>query len=103
MKRYYIDQKIIEEIRNTADIIDTIGEYITIKKAGKNYTAICPFHSEKKPSFTVSPAKQLYHCFGCGKSGNVISFVMNYESVSFIEAIEILAKKSAITLTKKKM
>ncbi|TET16652.1 MAG: DNA primase [Candidatus Cloacimonadota bacterium] len=103
MKRYYIDQKIIEEIRNAADIIDTIGEYICIKKAGKNYTGLCPFHSEKKPSFTVSPAKQLYHCFGCGKSGNVISFVMNYETVSFIEAIEILAKKYGITLTKKKL
>ena len=101
MKEHYIDQAKIEEIREAADIVETIGEYIQIKKAGKSYTALCPFHSEKKPSFTVSPGKQLFHCFGCGASGNVISFVMKYESVSFIEALEILAKRHGIRLEKR--
>jgi DNA primase len=101
MKEYFIDQSKIEEIREAADIVDTIGEYIQIKKAGKNYTALCPFHSEKKPSFTVSPQKQLFHCFGCGASGNVISFVMKFESVSFIEALEILAKRHGIRIEKR--
>ncbi|MCK4233383.1 DNA primase, partial [candidate division WOR-3 bacterium] len=101
MSSFYLNQEKIEEVRESADIVDIISEYIPIKKTGKNYTGLCPFHSEKKPSFTVSPIKQLYHCFGCGASGNVITFVMNYESVSFIEAIEILAKKYGITLKKK--
>ncbi|TES92861.1 MAG: DNA primase [Candidatus Cloacimonadota bacterium] len=101
MARYYLSQEKIEEIREAADIIDIISEYIPIKKRGKNFTGLCPFHSEKKPSFTVSPIKQLYHCFGCGASGNIITFVMNYESLSFIEAIEILAKKFGIKLDRK--
>jgi len=100
MSKYYLSQNKVEEVREAADIVDTIGEYIPIKKRGKNYTGLCPFHSEKKPSFTVSPSKQLYHCFGCGASGNVITFVMKYESVSFIEAIEILGKKYGIKLDK---
>jgi DNA primase len=103
MREYYIDQAKIEEIRESADIVETIGEYIPIKKAGKSYTALCPFHSEKKPSFTISPQKQLYHCFGCGASGNVISFVMKYESISFIEALEVLAKRYGIKLEKRAM
>lgn len=101
MNRYYIDQAKIEEIRESADIVETIGEYIQIKKMGKNYSALCPFHSEKKPSFSISPEKQLFHCFGCGASGNVISFVMKYESVSFVEALEILAKRYGIPLERK--
>ncbi len=102
MGNYYLSQSKIEEVREASDIVDIISEYIPIKKRGKNYTGLCPFHSEKKPSFTVSPSKQLYHCFGCGASGNVISFVMNYESVSFVEALEILAKKCGIKITKGK-
>lgn len=101
MVRYYLSQEKIEEIREAADIIEIIGEYIPIKKTGKNYTGLCPFHSEKKPSFTVSPTKQLYHCFGCGASGNVITFVMKYETISFIEAVEMLAKKCGVKLGKK--
>lgn len=101
MKEHFILQSKIEEVRDAADIVETIGEYIQIKKAGKNYTGLCPFHSEKKPSFTVSPHKQLFHCFGCGASGNVISFVMKFESVSFIEAMEILAKRYGIKLEKR--
>ncbi len=101
MNKYYIDQAKIEEIRESADIVETIGEYIQIKKTGKNYSALCPFHSEKKPSFSISPERQLFHCFGCGASGNVISFVMKYESVSFIEALEILAKRNGISLERK--
>jgi DNA primase len=101
MKQFYFDQSKIEEIREAADIVETIGGYMQIKKAGKNYTGLCPFHSEKKPSFTVSPHKQLFHCFGCGASGNVISFVMKFESVSFVEALEILAKRFGIKVEKK--
>ncbi len=101
MVGYFFGQEKIEEVREAADIVDIISEYVPIKKRGKNYTGLCPFHSEKKPSFTVSPEKQLYHCFGCGASGNVISFVMNYESASFIEAMEILAKRCGIKLERK--
>lgn len=96
----FIKQEKIEEIREAADIVEVIGGYIPIKKRGKNYTGLCPFHSEKKPSFTVSPTKQLYHCFGCGASGNVISFVMKYESLSFPEALEVLASRYNIELKK---
>jgi len=97
----YLSQEKIDEIREASDIVDIISEYIPIKKRGKNYTGLCPFHAEKKPSFSVSPTKQFYHCFGCGASGNVITFVMNYESVSFIEAVEILADKCGIKFEKK--
>jgi DNA primase len=100
MSRTFIKQEKIEEIREAADIVEVIGGYIPIKKRGKNYSGLCPFHSEKKPSFTVSPTKQLYHCFGCGASGNVISFVMRYESLSFLEALEVLASKYNIELEK---
>jgi DNA primase len=103
MSRFFFSQEKIEEVREAAEIIEIIGEYIPLKKAGKNYSGLCPFHSEKKPSFTVSPTKQLYHCFGCGASGNVITFIMKYNSVSFVEAIEILAKKYGISIEKKSL
>ena len=96
MSGFYFSQDKIDEVREAADIVEVIGSYITIKKTGKNYTALCPFHSEKKPSFVISPEKQIYHCFGCGASGNVFTFVMNYESVNFAEAVEILAKRYGI-------
>jgi len=81
----------IENLKSITDIVDVIGNYIQLKKQGSNYTALCPFHSEKTPSFIVSPAKQIYHCFGCGASGDAIKFVMDIEKLSYPEAIEKLA------------
>lgn len=89
-------QKLLEEIKNKLNIVDVISEYIDLKKAGQNYKSLCPFHPEKTPSFFVSPSKQIFHCFGCGIGGDIISFIMEYEKMSFIEAISILAKKAGL-------
>ncbi|MBC7332921.1 MAG: DNA primase [Actinobacteria bacterium] len=83
----------VEELKARADIHSIISSYVNLKKTGKNYTGLCPFHKEKTPSFTVDPAKQLFHCFGCGEGGDVISFIMKIENMEFIEAVEFLAKK----------
>ncbi|RKY02902.1 MAG: DNA primase, partial [Spirochaetes bacterium] len=72
----YIPQNVLDEIRQKVDIVSVISEYLPLKKSGSNFRALCPFHSEKTPSFMVSPAKQIYHCFGCGEGGNVFNFVM---------------------------
>jgi DNA primase len=86
-----ITKESIESLKSLIDIVDVIGNYVQLKKAGSNYKALCPFHSEKTPSFVVSPAKQIYHCFGCGASGDAIKFVMEIEKLSYREAIEKLA------------
>ncbi len=86
-----IDQSSIEQLKNVIDIVDVIGNYIELKKAGTNYKALCPFHQEDTPSFVVSPSKQIFHCFGCGAGGDAIKFVMEYEKLSYPEAIEKLA------------
>ena len=86
-----IDSASIESLKQTIDIVDVIGNYIELKKAGANYKANCPFHGEKTPSFVVSPAKQIYHCFGCGAGGDAIRFVMDFEKLNYPEAIEKLA------------
>jgi len=86
-----ISQKSIEELKSIIDIVEVIGNYLELKKVGSNYKALCPFHSEKTPSFVVSPTKQIYHCFGCHAKGDAIKFVMEYEKVSFTEAIEKIA------------
>ncbi|MBU2472175.1 MAG: DNA primase, partial [Bacteroidetes bacterium] len=88
----------IEEIRNSTDIVELIGAFVKLKKRGKNYVGLCPFHNEKTPSFTVSSDKQMYHCFGCGVGGNSISFMMEFEKISFIEAVKSLAEKAGISL-----
>ncbi|MCX5726801.1 MAG: DNA primase [Candidatus Saganbacteria bacterium] len=88
-----INPAIIEEIRNKADIVTIISEYVPIKKRGKNYLGLCPFHPEKKPSFTVSPEKQLFHCFGCGEGGNIFAFIMKIENMDFVDAAELLGRK----------
>jgi DNA primase len=88
----------IEEIRNSVDIVDLIGSFIPLKKRGKNYVGSCPFHQEKTPSFNVSPDRQMYHCFGCGVGGNAISFVMEYEKISFPEAVRSLAERLGISI-----
>lgn len=88
----------IEEVRKTNDIVDVIGEHVQLKKQGRNYFGLCPFHGEKTPSFSVTPEKQIFYCFGCKKGGNVFTFLMELENYSFIEAVEILAEKSGIDL-----
>ena len=94
---YYSDD-IIEEVRSRNDIVDVIGGYVSLKKQGNSYSACCPFHHEKTPSFHVSRDKQLYHCFGCGASGNVFTFIREYENLSFVEAMKLLADRSGMTL-----
>lgn len=91
-----ISPETIQQITNRIDIIDVIGEFIKLKKRGANYLGLCPFHNEKTPSFTVSPAKEIYKCFGCGKSGNTISFLMEAEKYSYVEALKWLASRYGI-------
>ncbi len=88
----------IEQIKSRLDIIDVVGEFVKLKKRGSNYLGNCPFHNEKTPSFTVSPAKELYKCFGCGKSGNTITFVMEHEKLSYVEALRWLATRYNIEI-----
>ena len=88
----------IDEIRNATDIVDLIGSYVRLKKRGKNFVGLCPFHTEKTPSFNVSAERQMYHCFGCGVGGNAFTFVMEYEKVSFPEAVRTLAERAGIAL-----
>ncbi len=88
----------IEEIRSNANIVDVISEYVQLRKRGKNFIGLCPFHSEKTPSFTVSEEKQIFHCFGCHAGGNVFSFLMEYEKISFVESVQILAERLGIDL-----
>src|SRR3989338_432635 len=93
-------EKAISEIKRKIDIISFIGGLIPIKKAGRNYKANCPFHQEKTPSFVVSPDRQIWHCFGCQKGGDLFKFLMEKEGVEFKEALEILAQRAGITLQK---
>ncbi|CAH2213689.1 DNA primase [Tepidibacter aestuarii] len=94
---------IIEEIKSRNDIVDIISSYIQVKSAGLNYKALCPFHSEKTPSFSISTQKQMYKCFGCGEGGDVINFVMKMENIDFMEALEFLAQKSGVEINKGKI
>ncbi|WP_138415746.1 DNA primase [Aquibacillus sediminis] len=89
-----IPEETIEQIRKSNDIVDIVGEYIQLKKQGRNYFGLCPFHGEKTPSFSVAQDKQIFHCFGCGKGGNVVTFIMEIEGYSFYQAITYLAEKS---------
>jgi DNA primase len=91
-----IPPEVIERIRSQADIVQVISEYLTLKKAGANYKALCPFHREKTPSFMVNPARQIFHCFGCGAGGNVFGFLMRQEGFTFPEAVRFLAAKMGI-------
>ena len=93
-----IPESKIEEIRASASIVDIISDHVQLRKRGKNYIGLCPFHSEKTPSFTVSEEKQIFHCFGCHTGGNVFKFLMEYEKISFVEAVQELAEKLGITL-----
>ncbi len=93
-----IPQSFIQELLNRVDIVDVIDACVPLKKTGANYTACCPFHSEKTPSFTVSPSKQFYHCFGCGAHGSAIGFLMEYQGLGFVEAVHELARRAGLTV-----
>ncbi len=95
-----IAQQELEQLRSRVDIVQVIGERIPLKKSGANFKGLCPFHAEKSPSFMVHPEKQIFRCFGCGAGGDVFSFLMKYEGVEFIEAVEQLAERFGIVLTK---
>ena len=96
---YYPDE-VIEEVRMKNDIVDVISGYVKLQKKGANYFGLCPFHNEKSPSFSVSPGKQMYYCFGCGAGGNVITFLMEYENYTFQEALSSLADRAGVNLPK---
>lgn len=98
-----IDDKYIEQILDRADVVDVVGGFIELKKRGSRYEACCPFHGEKTPSFMVNPARSSWHCFGCGKGGNVISFIMDHETLSFPEALHWLAKKYGIQIEEERL
>lgn len=94
----FYPEDLVEEVRSRNDVVDVIGSYVRLQKKGNNYMGLCPFHSEKTPSFSVSQNKQMYHCFGCGVGGNVITFVMEYENYSFVEALKMLAERVGVAL-----
>ncbi|MCX5713610.1 MAG: DNA primase [Candidatus Omnitrophica bacterium] len=96
-----IPENILEEILNRLDIVEIISGYIPLKRAGRNFKTNCPFHHEKTPSFVISPERQIYHCFGCGESGNAFKFLMRYERMDFMEAVETLARKAGVNLPEK--
>ena len=83
-----IPQSFIQELLGRLDIVDVVDRHVKLKRAGSNYVACCPFHSEKTPSFTVSPTKQFYHCFGCGAHGTAVSFLMEYSGFGFVDAVK---------------
>lgn len=97
-----IPQSFINDLIDRADIVDVVGSRVALKKSGKNYSGLCPFHDEKSPSFSVSPDKQFFHCFGCQESGSALTFLMKYERMEFVEAVETLAKDLGLTVPKEK-
>lgn len=94
----YYPEELVEEIRQKNDVVDLISGYVRLQKKGSNYFGLCPFHNEKSPSFSVTPGKQMYYCFGCGAGGNVFTFLMEYENYTFPEAIKFLADRAGMTL-----
>ena len=99
----YFSEEIVEEVRQRNDIVDVISQYVHLTKKGSTYFGLCPFHNEKTGSFSVSPHKQMYYCFGCGAGGNVFTFLMQYENFTFGEAMEVLADRAGVTLPKYEM
>ncbi len=93
-----IPESLIEEVRNRFDIVEVVGRYVQLRKSGRNYFGLCPFHSEKTPSFSVSPEKQIFHCFGCGKGGNLFAFIQEIEGMTFVEAVRFLAQEAGVDM-----
>src|SRR5574344_3122919 len=96
-----IDQPTVDRIIDAAQIVDVVSEFVSLKKRGVNYVGLCPFHDDKTPSFYVSPAKNLCKCFGCGKGGSAVHFVMEHEQLSYVEALRYLAKKYHIEIVER--
>jgi len=99
----FIPEDIIARVREATNIVDVIGECVALKKTGKNFVGLCPFHADTKPSFTVSEEKQIFHCFGCGQGGNVLTFLMHYNNLNFPEAVGFLAQKYGVEIPKKRL
>src|SRR5699024_2449071 len=95
-----ITKEIIKKVRNENDIVEIVGEYVTLKRKGRNYVGLCPFHNENTPSFNVNKEMQIFRCFGCGKSGNVITFIREMESFNFVEAVHLLEDRVSMDLPK---
>ena len=93
-----ISEQSIEKIRNRADVVEIISKYVSLKKRGRNYFGLCPFHNEKTPSFSVNPEKQIFKCFGCGTGGSSIDFIMEFEKLDFIESVKYLAEQYNIEI-----
>jgi DNA primase len=98
-----IDQATINKILDAAQIVDVVSEFVTLRKRGVNYLGLCPFHNERTPSFSVSPAKGLCKCFSCGKGGNAVHFIMEHEQLSYYEALKFLAKKYNIEVKEREL
>ena len=94
----YISRATIDEVNSKCDIVSVIGEYVRLERRGSDYWACCPFHNEKTPSFSVSPDKKIFHCFGCGVGGSAINFIMEMDKISFVEAVVTLAKKCGVSV-----
>ena len=94
-----IDKALIEDIKSSTNIVDVIGEVVSLNRAGRNYLGLCTFHKEKTPSFNVIEDRQFYHCFGCGKSGDVFKFLEEYRQISFQESVKVLADRLGIAVT----
>jgi len=91
-------EQVIEEVRLRNDIVEVVSGYVKLERKGRSYWALCPFHNEKTPSFSVEPVKQFFYCFGCNKGGSVIQFIMNIENLEFVDALKLLADRAGITL-----
>ena len=91
-----IPERFLDELIARTDIVDLVGEYVRLTKKGRNYWGLCPFHSEKTPSFSVSPDKQIYYCFGCKRGGGVVNFIMEEENLPFPDAVRFLAKRAGM-------
>src|SRR5690606_20735746 len=100
MKKGKISAELLRKIKDGVNIIDVVGEHVVLRKSGSNHVGLCPFHSERTPSFSVSENKQLYHCYGCKRGGDLVSFVMELMGISFPEAVEDLADRARIALPK---
>ncbi|MGE0156263.1 MAG: CHC2 zinc finger domain-containing protein, partial [Geobacter sp.] len=88
----------VREVAERVSIVDVIGEYVSLKRSGSNFTGLCPFHGEKTPSFNVNPAREIFHCFGCGAGGDVFAFIMRLEGISFPDAVRKLAQRAGVVI-----